>query len=78
MIGSNPFQLIQMFQQAKNPQQLLMGMIQKNPKYRNALDQAQNSASGASYETIAKQMAQKQGISEQQLMQMYNSLNRNK
>lgn len=78
MKGNNPFQIIQMFQQARNPQQMLMGMLQNNPQYKNALDQAQNSANGASYETIAKQIAQQQGISEQQLMQMYNSLNRRK
>ena len=78
MKGNNPFQIIQMFQQARNPQQMLMGMLQNNPQYKTALDQAQNSANGASYETIAKQIAQQQGISEQQLMQMYNSLNRRK
>jgi hypothetical protein len=78
MKGNNPFQIIQMFQQARNPQQMLMGMLQNNPKYKTALDQAQNSANGASYENIAKQIAQQQGISEQQLMQMYNSLNRRK
>ena len=78
MKGNNPFQIIQMFQNARNPQQMLIDMLQNNPKYRTALDQAQNSASGASYETIAKQMAKQQGISEQQLMQMYNSLSRKK
>lgn len=75
MNANNPFQFIQMFQSAKNPQQLFVSLLESNPRYKTTLQQMKNSADGASYETIARQLAEKQGISEQQLMQMYNMLN---
>ena len=71
---NNPFQLIQMFQQVRNPKQLFMSLMQKRPEYQQALSQVQNSSNGASYKDICMQLAQKQGIPQEQLMQMYNQL----
>ena len=70
----NLFNLIQMVQMARNPQQAFMNAVQQNPQMQQMLSQMQNSTGGASFETIVKQMAKQQGISEQQLNQMYNSL----
>ena len=73
---TNPFDLIQAFQTARNPQELFINLVRNNPQNQTVLTQLQNSANGASFEQIAKQLAKQQGISEQQLMQMYNSINR--
>lgn len=72
----NPFQLIQQFQRMKDPKGAFMQMMQNNPQYQQMFNQLQNSANGASAEQMARQIAKQRGISEEQLMQMYNSLAR--
>lgn len=62
------------FQQAVNPKQMLINMLQNNPQLQNTMNQLKNSSNGLSNEEMAKQMAKRQGISEEQLMQMYNSI----
>ena len=62
------------FQQAANPKQMLINMLQNNPQLQNIMNQLKNSSNGLSNEEMAKQMAKRQGISEEQLMQMYNSI----
>ena len=62
------------FQQAANPTQMLINMLQNNPQLQNIMNQLKNSSNGLSNEEMAKQMAKRQGISEEQLMQMYNSI----
>ena len=75
-MNGNPFQLIQQFQRMKDPRGAFMQMMQNNPQYQQMFNQLQNSANGASAEQMARQVAKQRGISEEQLMQMYNSLAR--
>jgi formate dehydrogenase maturation protein FdhE len=75
-MNGNPFQLIQQFQRMKDPKGAFMQMMQNNPQYQQMFNQLQNSANGASAEQMARQIAKQRGISEEQLMQMYNSLAR--
>jgi hypothetical protein len=72
----NPMQLLQMFQGSQNPQMMFQQMLQNNPQMNSALTQIQNSTQGANPKDVAMQLAKQRGISEQQLMNMYNSLNR--
>jgi acetyl-CoA acetyltransferase len=76
MHRTNPFDLMQAFQNARNPQELFINLIQNNPQNKQMLTQLQNSTNGASFEQMARQIAKQKGISEEQLMQMYNTLNR--
>ena len=75
-MNGNPFQLIQQFQRMKDPKGAFVQMMQNNPQYQQMFNQLQNSANGASAEQMARQIAKQRGISEEQLMQMYNSLAR--
>lgn len=68
--------LFQMLQQSVNPKQLFMSMMQQRPDIQQALRQVQNSAGGASYKDICMQMAQRQGIPQEQLTQLYNQFSR--
>ena len=69
-------QILQMLQQAQNPQALFQQMIQQNPNMAAALSQIQNSTQGANPRDVAMQLAKQRGISEQQVMQMFNSIQR--
>lgn len=69
----NFFQMVQHFQQAKDPKQAFMGMIQQNPQMQQKMQQMQNVSGGRSMEQTVRQLAKQQGISEEQLMQVYNS-----
>ena len=73
-MNNNFFQLLQQVQQMRNPQQVVMGMIQNNPQFQKQMQTLQNVSGGRSMEQTVKQLAKQQGISEQQLMQAYNSL----
>ena len=77
-MNNNFFQVVQQFQQAQNPKQAFMGMIQQNPqvqqKMQQKMKQMQNISGGRSMEDTVRQLAKQQGISEEQLMQAYNSL----
>jgi ABC-type phosphate/phosphonate transport system ATPase subunit len=66
--------MIQHFQQAKDPKQAFMGMIQQNPQMQQKMQQMQNISGGRSMEDTVRQLAKQQGISEEQIMQAYNSL----
>jgi hypothetical protein len=57
----------------KNPKQAFMGMLQNSPASQQ-LQAIQNSSGGRSMEETVRQLAKQQGISEEQLMQAYNSL----
>ena len=72
----NPMQILQMLQQAQNPQALFQQMLQQNPNMASALSQLQNSTQGANPRDVAMQLAKQRGISEQQVMQMFNSIQR--
>ena len=68
------FQIVQQMRQYQNPQQAFMGMIQGNPQMQKQMQQMQNISGGRSVEQTVRQLAKQQGISEEQLMQAYNSL----
>lgn len=73
-MNNNFFQMVQQMQQMKNPKQSFMGMVQNNPQYQQQMQTMQNMAGGRSLEQTVRQLAKQQGISEEQLMQAYNSL----
>ena len=72
----NPMQLFQMLQNSQNPQQMFQQMLQQNPQMSSALSQIQNSTQGANPRDVAMQLARQRGMSEQEVMNMFNSLNR--
>lgn len=72
-MNNNFFQIVNQFQQMKNPKQAFMGMLQNSPANQQ-MQAIQNSAGGRSMEQTVRQLAKQQGISEEQLMQAYNSL----
>lgn len=68
--------LLQMFQSSPNPQMMFQQMLQKNPQMSSALSQIQNSTQGSNPRDVAMQLARQRGMSEQEVMNMFNSLNR--
>lgn len=72
----NPMQLFQMLQSSQNPQMMFQQMLQQNPQMMSALSQIQNSTQGANPKDVAMQLARQRGMSEQEVMNMYNALNR--
>lgn len=72
----NPMQMFQMLRGAQNPQQMFQNMLQQNPQISSALSQIQNSTQGANPRDVAMQLARQRGMSEQDVMNMFNSLNR--
>ena len=72
----NPMQMFQMLRGAQNPQQMFQNMIMQNPQMSSALSQIQNSTQGANPRDVAMQLARQRGMSEQEVMNMFNSLNR--
>ena len=72
----NPMQMFQMLRGAQNPQQMFQNMIMQNPQMSSALSQIQNSTQGSNPRDVAMQLARQRGMSEQQVMNMFNSLNR--
>ena len=69
-MNKNFFQTISQFQQMQNPKQAFMGMLQNN----QVSQQLKGITNGRSMEDTVRQLAKQQGISEEQLMQAYNSL----
>lgn len=72
----NPMQMFQMLRGAQNPQQMFQNMLMQNPQMSSALSQIQNSTQGANPRDVAMQIARQRGMSEQEVMNMFNSLNR--
>lgn len=72
-MNNNFFQMVKHFQQAQDPKQAFMGMVQQNPQIHQKMQQMQNISGGRSMEQTVRQLAKQQGISEEQLMQAYNS-----
>ena len=73
----NPMQMFQMLRGAQNPQQMFQNILQQNPQISSALSQIQNSTQGANPRDVAMQLARQRGMSEQDVMNMFNSINRN-
>ena len=67
----NPQLLIQILQGTRNPEQFVNNMLNANPQMRTAIEQMRNSANGASYEDIAKQLAKQRGMSDEDLQRLY-------
>lgn len=65
MYQVNPAQLIQMIKSGKNPQQLMLSILQQeaqgNPMYQNLMMLAQNNRT-ADIEQIARNLAKERGI----------------
>jgi hypothetical protein len=76
MNNMNPMQMLQMFQQSANPQAAFEMLLNKNPQLANSLMQLRNSTQGANPRDVALQLARQKGIPEEQVMQMFNSINR--
>ena len=74
----NPMQFLQGIVMSRNPQKSLEQVVNQNPQLQNTFTQLQNSSNGASYEQIARQLAKQRGMSEEQLMQMYNQFGNKK
>ena len=72
----NPMQMFQMIRGAQNPQQMFQNMLMQNPQMSSALSQIQNSTQGSNPRDVAMQLARQRGMSEQEVMNMFNSLNR--
>jgi hypothetical protein len=72
----NPMQMFQMLRGSNNPQQMFQNMLMQNPQMSSALSQIQNSTQGANPRDVAMQLAKQRGMSEQEVMNMFNSLNR--
>lgn len=70
-------QMFQMLQGAQNPQVMFQQMLRNNPQMTSVLTQIQNSTQGSNPRDVAMQLARQRGMSEQQVMNMFNSLNRN-
>lgn len=70
-------QLFQMLRGSQNPQQMFQQMLKQNPQMSSALSQIQNSTQGANPKDVAMQLAKQRGMSEQDVMNMFNSINRN-
>ena len=73
-MNNNFFSMLQQFQQMQNPKQAFMGMVQQNQQMQQKIEQMQNMSGGRSLQDTVRQLAKQQGISEEQLMQAYNSL----
>ena len=69
-------QMFQMLQGAQNPQVMFQQMLRNNPQMTSALTQIQNSTQGSNPRDVAMQLARQRGMSEQEVMNMFNSLNR--
>ena len=69
-------QMFQMLRGSQNPKQMFQNMLQQNPQISSALSQIQNSTQGANPRDVAMQLARQRGMSEQEVMNMFNSLNR--
>lgn len=74
-MNNNIFNIINMIRTAKNSEQMLQNAVNQNPQIANIISQVQNSTSGASPQQVAMQMARQKGISEKEIMDMYNFLN---
>lgn len=74
----NIMQLFNTLKMARNPQQMFEQTVNQNPQIQNTFTQMKNSSNGASFEQMARQLAKQRGVSEQQLMQMYNQFGNKK
>lgn len=74
----NPAQFFQTLLGTQNKQQFFEQTVRQNPQLQNTFTQLQNSSNGTSYEQMARQLAKQKGISEEQLMQMYNQFSNQK
>lgn len=65
MYQVNPMQLIQMIKSGKNPQQLMLSILQQNaqgnPMFQNLMMLAKNNRTG-DIEQIARNLAKEQGL----------------
>lgn len=61
-------QMANMFKNAKNPQQLIMNMVNQNPQMKQVLEMLQNS--NKSPKDLFYEMAQQKGVDPNQILSM--------
>lgn len=74
----NPMQFFQNILMSRNPQRTFENAVNQSPQLQNTFAQMKNSSNGASFEQMARQLAKQKGVSEEQLMQMYNQFGNKK
>jgi hypothetical protein len=72
----NIFDMINSFNQAQNPQAMFEQILSQNPQMAQGFNALRNSTQGSNPKDIAMQLAKQRGIPEQQVMQMFNALNK--
>ena len=72
----NIFNMINSFKQAQNPQAMFEQILSQNPQMAQGFNALRNSTQGSNPRDIAMQLAKQRGIPEQQVMQMFNALNK--
>lgn len=73
--GMNIFQLAKIFKSKGNPEKLMQELMMSNPQVREIVGQVKNSTQGATPKNIALQLAKQQGISEEDIMEVFSMLN---
>lgn len=61
-----------------NPQMLMQSLMQKNPKYNQAMEQIKNMANGMPMNEFVMQLAKQRGIDPNTLSQLQRLINGNK
>lgn len=72
----NIFNMINAFKQSQNPQVMFEQLLSQNPQMAQGFNALRNSTQGSNPKDIALQLAKQRGIPEQQVMQMFNALNK--
>lgn len=73
--GMNIFQLAKLISKKGSPEKLMQELMMTNPQVREFVGQVKNSTQGASAKSIALQMAKQNGVSEDDVMSMFEMLN---
>ena len=72
----NMFEMLNSFSKAQNPQAMFEQILSQNPQMAQGFNALRNSTQGSDPKAIAMQLAKQRGIPEQQVMQMFNALNK--
>lgn len=72
----NIFNMINSLNQSQNPQAMIEQLLSQNPQMAQGFNALRNSTQGSNPKDIAMQLAKQRGIPEQQVMQMFNALNK--
>lgn len=75
----NPQQIMKMFK-GKNPQAVVQNLMQNNPRFSQIMNQVRGTVNqtGFTPEQLVRQMAKQNGMSDEELTEMYKSIRGNK